>query len=266
MYASRLAIFFLTFVVALVSAVPLHNHHRRSKCHRRVTATVSDIVPATLAADNVPSAVSSHSAVPTPSASSEPKDGKDDKGPKDDDKGSKDDNKGPKDDAPDGTPKPSSPTSSDSSSAPAPSKTSSSSSGSGSGPLLSGLLDKLFPVSNFIDSWTTSPGDGALPLSDSTFRPTNVLKSVPHTYTNAPDGKKAMKAHYPKGSYTFGHNPQGGFSFYAPGPDNVDLSSAKEATLGYSVFFPNGFDFQKGGKLPGICKFPICVMTEFAGR
>ncbi|KAJ3511261.1 hypothetical protein NLJ89_g4204 [Agrocybe chaxingu] len=61
-----------------------------------------------------------------------------------------------------------------------------------------------------------------------------------------------MKAHYPKGSYTFGNSPQGGFSFYAPGPANVDLSSAKEATFGYSVFFPKGFGFQLGGKLPGL--------------
>jgi hypothetical protein len=76
---------------------------------------------------------------------------------------------------------------------------------------------------------------------------------VPHTYTAAPDGKKAMKAHYPKGSYTFGFDPQGGFSFYAPGPADVDLTTAKEATFGYSVFFPEGFDFNLGGKLPGLC-------------
>ncbi|RXW16035.1 hypothetical protein EST38_g9819 [Candolleomyces aberdarensis] len=83
-----------------------------------------------------------------------------------------------------------------------------------------------------------------------TFRPTNVLKSVPHRYANAPDGKKAIQAHYPKGSYTFGHKPQGGFSFYAPGP--LNLENAKEATFGYSVFFPQGFNFQLGGKLPGL--------------
>jgi len=61
-----------------------------------------------------------------------------------------------------------------------------------------------------------------------------------------------MRAHYPKGSYTFGNDPQGGFSFYAPGPDDVDLTTAKEATFGYSVYFPKGFAFQKGGKLPGL--------------
>lgn len=92
---------------------------------------------------------------------------------------------------------------------------------------------------------------GAVPLSDASFRPQKVLRTTVHSYTNAPDGKRALKAHYPKGSYTFGHNPQGGFSFYAPGHESVDLTQAKEATFGYSVFFPNGFDPVLGGKLPG---------------
>lgn len=61
-----------------------------------------------------------------------------------------------------------------------------------------------------------------------------------------------MQAHYPKGSYTFGHQPQGGISFYAPGPSDVDLTTAKEATFGYSVMFDEGFDWNKGGKLPGL--------------
>lgn len=117
-------------------------------------------------------------------------------------------------------------------------------------------LQALFPVPGFSRSWTTSPLSGsALGLTDSTFRPFDVLTSVRHTYVNAPDGKVSMKAHYPNGSYNFGHNPQGGFSFYAPGPGAVDLTTAKEATFGYSVFFPEGFAFNLGGKLPGLCEF-----------
>lgn len=64
-----------------------------------------------------------------------------------------------------------------------------------------------------------------------------------------------MQAHYPKGSYTFTHSPEGGLSFYAPGPDAVDLTTAKEATFGYSVMFEDGFEWQKGGKLPGLCEY-----------
>jgi hypothetical protein len=114
----------------------------------------------------------------------------------------------------------------------------------------------LFPVQGFGNrAWSTSNALGnALSLSDATFRPQNQLRSVVHSFTNAPDGKPAMRAFYPKGSYTFGFKPQGGFSFYAPGPANVDLSTAKEATFGYAVYFPDGFGFQLGGKLPGLCE------------
>ncbi|KAG5641804.1 hypothetical protein DXG03_004170 [Asterophora parasitica] len=114
-------------------------------------------------------------------------------------------------------------------------------------------LSSLFPVPGFSKSWSTSPlAENPLPLSDGTLRPTKLLTSLSHDYVSAPDGKKAMKAHYPQGSYTFTHQPQGGLSFYAPGPSSVDLSTAKEATFGYSVYFDAGFAFNKGGKLPGI--------------
>jgi hypothetical protein len=118
-----------------------------------------------------------------------------------------------------------------------------------------GSLKALFPVSES-KSWTTSPqSNSKISLSDSTFRPHHVLSALSHAYVNAPDGKPAMKAHYPKNSLNFGSTPQGGFSFYAPGPANVDLTTAKEATFGYSVFFEAGFKWVLGGKLPGLCKF-----------
>ncbi|KAK7047675.1 hypothetical protein VNI00_006443 [Paramarasmius palmivorus] len=115
-------------------------------------------------------------------------------------------------------------------------------------------ISSLLPPSNLKSKWTTLPGQpNALPLDDSTLRPQKVLTALPHPYVTAPDGKtKAMKAHFPKGSYTFSHEPQGGLSFYAPGPSSVNLETAKEAWFGYSVFFDEGFGFQKGGKLPGL--------------
>ena len=36
--------------------------------------------------------------------------------------------------------------------------------------------------------------------------------------------------------------------------DEFDLTDAKEATLTYSVLFEDDFDFNMGGKLPGICQ------------
>jgi len=117
-----------------------------------------------------------------------------------------------------------------------------------------GLLAALMPVDvkTGSEGWTTVEGaEGALPLSDATLKPGKLLSALSHTYVTAPDGKKAMKAHYPKGSYTFGNDPEGGFSFYSAGPSNVDLTTAKEATLGYSVMFDKNFQFNFGGKLPG---------------
>lgn len=118
-------------------------------------------------------------------------------------------------------------------------------------------LGFLFPISGAIADWTTLDGaPGSMALSDKTLRPHNVASETPYTYVTS-HGKKAIKAHYPKGSYkpsASDGSPKGGLSFYAPGPASVDLTTAKEATFGYAVMFPAGFKFVKGGKLPGICK------------
>jgi len=115
----------------------------------------------------------------------------------------------------------------------------------------------LFPVQQ-LAKWSTSNASGdPHPISDSTFRSHHILASLSRDVVDAPDGVRSMRAHYSKGSYTFGHDPQGGFSFYGPGPSNVDLTIAKEATFAYSVYFPSGFDFVKGGKLPGGCRLPV---------
>ena len=115
-------------------------------------------------------------------------------------------------------------------------------------------LSNLFPVRQLTEWSTSTASADPLAISDSTFGSHHILSSLPRDVVSAPDGVRSMKAHYPKGSYTFGHDPQGGFSFYGPGPSNVDLTTAKEATFAYSVYFPSGFDFMKGGKLPGGCR------------
>ncbi|KAH9857475.1 polysaccharide lyase family 14 protein [Lenzites betulinus] len=110
----------------------------------------------------------------------------------------------------------------------------------------------LFPISDG-DSWTVSSSlPNALPFNDDTLRPTDDIKDLPHPYVQAPDGVLSMQAHYPKGSFKPSATPRGGISFYALGPESLNLTAAKEATLSYSVFFPEGFDFVKGGKLPGL--------------
>ncbi|EKM56100.1 polysaccharide lyase family 14 protein [Phanerochaete carnosa HHB-10118-sp] len=115
------------------------------------------------------------------------------------------------------------------------------------------ISSPLFPVSPQLSYWTTSSSiPGALPLADSTFRPHNQITALQHPYVDAPDGELSMQAYYPAGSYNFQNSPQGGFSFYAPGPTSVDLTTAKEATFGYTAYFPASFDFVKGGKVPGL--------------
>lgn len=122
----------------------------------------------------------------------------------------------------------------------------------------SSQLSMFFPKGHGVQQWTTLHGaQGAVPLSDKTFRPHTGISELAHPYAQAPDsssGDLAMKAHFPKGSYTFTHKPRGGISFYAPGPASVDITKASEVTFGYAVYFPKGFQFNKGGKLPGICQ------------
>eukprot|EP00753_Platysulcus_tardus_P009270 PLAT192.1.p1 GENE.PLAT192.1~~PLAT192.1.p1 ORF type:complete len:405 (-),score=-20.81 PLAT192.1:387-1502(-) len=116
-------------------------------------------------------------------------------------------------------------------------------------------LDLLFPAGQGSKSWTTcSASDSAISLSDATLKPKNLIAALSHNYVAAPDTDSgtAMQAHYPKGSYIPSKNPRGGLSFYASGPSDVDLTTAKEATLSYRVYFPDGFEFVKGGKLPGL--------------
>ncbi|KAJ7057051.1 polysaccharide lyase family 14 protein [Mycena amicta] len=135
---------------------------------------------------------------------------------------------------------------------PAASKPPKSTSSSGTTNTNTPTLDELLPISNPLESWTTLAGaPDALPLSDATLKPFDVMSGVNHTFTAAPDGTLAMQATYPKGSFNPSHKPRGGFSLYAPGPDQLDITTASEALFGYSVMFPAGFQFNKGGKLMG---------------
>jgi hypothetical protein len=91
-----------------------------------------------------------------------------------------------------------------------------------------------------------------LPLSDSTLQPKNNIKALTHDYLKMA-GKDVMQAVYPAGSWNLQNTPRGGVSFYAPGPAGaLDLSKAREVLFSYSVYFPKGFEFVMGGKLPGL--------------
>lgn len=69
---------------------------------------------------------------------------------------------------------------------------------------------------------------------------------------------KAWEAFYPCGSINPSATIPGGFGFYMSGPEDfveeLKKNVVNEAVFGYRVIFEDGFDFVKGGKLPGICK------------
>ncbi len=58
-----------------------------------------------------------------------------------------------------------------------------------------------------------------------------------------------LQVFYPSGSVNPGNDPVGGADFYA---SPLNLDAARSVTLEYSVLFPSGFQWVKGGKLPGL--------------
>ncbi|OXG76112.1 alginate lyase [Cryptococcus neoformans Gb118] len=110
---------------------------------------------------------------------------------------------------------------------------------------VSELSSELLPWGHGVSSWTTSDG---LLTYDAALKPLTAGK-LPST-GNAPDGTSALYAHFPAGSYGL---TDSGFSFYSSGAHSgVEVDSASEVAFSYSVYFEEGFGFNKGGKMPGL--------------
>ncbi|KAJ7118968.1 hypothetical protein C8R44DRAFT_878495 [Mycena epipterygia] len=74
--------------------------------------------------------------------------------------------------------------------------------------------------------------------------------ATPHSsYTAWDNASTAMQLLYPADSVNPAAKPQGGAEFYAT---PLDIAPADSVTMGYSVFFPDDFDWVKAGKLPGL--------------
>ncbi|KAL5534897.1 hypothetical protein ACEPAF_2987 [Sanghuangporus sanghuang] len=121
------------------------------------------------------------------------------------------------------------------------------------------LQSNLFPADHVYSSgFTTADGvsvDGvsSVDLSDKALNVIKVQSGMTHNVVQQ-NGKTAWEAVYPAGSWNPSNQPLGGFGFYLGGSDdfyNAILNGAQEVVLGYSVMFENGFEFNKGGKLPG---------------
>lgn len=68
----------------------------------------------------------------------------------------------------------------------------------------------------------------------------------------------AWEAFYPKGSINPKASIPGGFTFYLCGPKSFAdklADGGTEAIFSYRMMLEEGWEWVKGGKLPGVCKF-----------
>ena len=126
----------------------------------------------------------------------------------------------------------------------------------------SNLADFLFPSEyTYENGFTTAsgvsvPGISTVALADKTLNVVKVAANMTHNVVQQ-SGKTAWEAFYPQGSYKPSASPRGGFSFYSGGTNGFKgaiQAGAKEVVLGYSVMFQDGWQWVKGGKVPGGCK------------
>lgn len=138
--------------------------------------------------------------------------------------------------------------------------------------MASALLSVL--ETHILTGFTTSSIDGLpdtitrVQLSDNELGVHRVTSSTTHTLVVPPvpvpggdASTLAWEAFYPLSSINPGNKtaPHGGFGFYAHGPAAFAealkrLGSEAEVVLSYDVLFEEGFEWVKGGKLPGICE------------
>jgi len=135
------------------------------------------------------------------------------------------------------------------------------------------ISDPLFPVHNsrIVLGFTTRPlinipSVNRVALADDALGVHKVSSATAHAIVRPPvppadgSGELAWEALFRAGSINPGNKlaPHGGFSFYAHGPaefsQKLRSEKPKEVIMSYKVMFENGFQWAKGGKLPGICE------------
>jgi hypothetical protein len=141
---------------------------------------------------------------------------------------------------------------------------------------MSHIFSSLFPISQYESAFSTTQSDidnarvSRVPLADSSVgvhrsssRLTHNLVTPPTSGDHSP--RVAWEAIFPKGSINPSGTIPGGFGFYLNGPPEfaARLESATEALFSYRVMFEDGWDFQKGGKLPGSCLSASILVLRF---
>ncbi|TDL21294.1 hypothetical protein BD410DRAFT_724617 [Rickenella mellea] len=121
------------------------------------------------------------------------------------------------------------------------------------------LQRKLFPHGyKYITGFTTAscdtiPGVTSVELSDAALNVTKITSGITHNIVSQ-KGKTAWEAIYPEGSYNPSALPRGGFGFYLGGSEDFQSAiqaGASHVIFSYSIMFQDGFQWNKGGKLPG---------------
>jgi hypothetical protein len=132
-------------------------------------------------------------------------------------------------------------------------------------------MHHLIPPSEFQFGFTTSSlkhpkieniclDDKQLGVHKSASQTPHRLVTPPSTLTahRLPSPEKAWEAFYPKGSINPKASIPGGFGFYLSGPKSFSdklADGATEVIFSYRMMLENGWEWVKGGKLPGVCKF-----------
>lgn len=96
----------------------------------------------------------------------------------------------------------------------------------------------------------TIPNVASVPLADEAL---GIGKATPgfSRRTICVDGLDTFEASYPEGSINPQGNIKGGFGCYL---ERAEFEQARDVLFSYAIKFEDGFDFVKGGKLPGLCK------------
>ncbi|KAG5635595.1 hypothetical protein H0H81_010666 [Sphagnurus paluster] len=132
-------------------------------------------------------------------------------------------------------------------------------------------ISHLLPVSQIKHGFTASDDlkhdlienvaltDNALGVYKVSSRTTHHIVKPPKShepFDKTKDPVQAWEAFYPKGSINPSGAIPGGFSFYLSGPKEFAeklAHGAKEVVFGYRMMLEPGWEWVKGGKLPGVC-------------
>lgn len=140
------------------------------------------------------------------------------------------------------------------------------------------LVAPLIPIPDFEFGFTTCnhiqhPKIQSLRLGDQELGVHKTSSRTTHKVVQPPDAKlgdlpspeTAWEAFYPEGSINPSAVLPGGFSFYMSGPKEFadKLETACEVVMSYRMMLQDGWEWKKGGKLPGICKYHKFILPRY---